>query len=96
MHEMEKQIYDRLVKAEWLENVKATESTEQPGVHERMLQWRMSKNIIECGEFKLWLFSKLQRELALSGPISEQDLNLLVQMGAAFGILKGWEKAPPL
>jgi len=40
MEEIERQLFDILVKAEWLENATATESESQKGVHERVLHYR--------------------------------------------------------
>jgi hypothetical protein len=94
MEQSEKQIYDILVRAEWLENIAESESPLQKGVSERVLSFRTGATQLENGKFKLWIFSKLYRELLKSGGISTGDLNQLIQMGAALGIQAGWEKLP--
>jgi len=95
MEQFEKRAYDILVKAEWLDNVKATESDIQKGVSERVLHFRTGATPLENGRYKLWLFSKLYRELTKGGSVSSEDLNMLVQMGFGFGIQSGWENFPP-
>jgi hypothetical protein len=78
-----------------LDNVGATESNLQKGVHERVLHFRTGKTPLENGKFKLWVFSKLYRELLEGGMASTDDINTLIQMGAGFGMIEGWEKFPP-
>ncbi|MGB7768095.1 MAG: hypothetical protein WBN22_04480 [Verrucomicrobiia bacterium] len=95
MHAFEKSIYDRLVKAEWIDQVTAAESKTPAGVEERVLNWRRGNNLLEDGEFKLWMFSKLYRELQTGGIISPTDLETLVQLGLTSGLRTGWEKLPP-
>jgi hypothetical protein len=94
MEQFEKQIYDILVKAEWLENVTATESELQKGVHERVLKYREGATLLDNGQYKLWMFSKLYRELLKGGLATPADMNVLIQMGMGAGIQQGWEKFP--
>ncbi|HEY4983872.1 MAG TPA: hypothetical protein VIJ24_02300, partial [Verrucomicrobiae bacterium] len=75
MDTSEKQVYDILVKAEWLDNVKATESSLQKGVFERVLDFRTGTTLLDNGKFKLWMFSKLYRELLKAGMASAIDIN---------------------
>ena len=95
MHPFEKHIYDRLIKAEWIDQITATQSKEQEGVEERAIHWRKGKTPQESGEFKLWVFSKLCRELQKGGTISAEDVIQLTQFGWAFGVQRGWEILPP-
>jgi len=94
MDEAEKNVYDILVRAEWLENVAESESQLQKGVHERVLSFRTGKTPLENGKYKLWIFSKLYRELLRGGPITGDDMKLLIQLGASFGQGEGWENFP--
>jgi len=96
MHPFEKNLYDRLVKIQWLDNITAVDSKTDPGAGERKFHWRETRNLFENGEFKLWMFSKIYKELEAGGPISNEDLELFVQLGWAFGVKRGWEKLPPL
>lgn len=95
MDESEKKIYDILVKAGWLEQIAESESPLQKGIYERVLNFRTGETILDNGKFKLWIFSKLYRELATAGMSSADDIKKLLEMGAAFGIAQGWEKLPP-
>jgi hypothetical protein len=88
---MEPRIYDRLVAAEWLEQVKETESKLQKGVYEMASTWLTVKQPLEYTEIKIIIFSKMYRELLKSGPLSHEELNLIVGMGREFAILKGIE-----
>jgi hypothetical protein len=45
--------------------------------------------------FKLWLFSKLTRELSAAGLATAEDLLLAVKLGEGIGVDVGWE-APKL
>ena len=95
MEGIEKQLSDILVKAEWVENITETESQSQKGVQERVVHFRTGATLLDNGKYKLWMFSKLYRELLNGGMASSADLNLVVQMGCAFGIQEGWEKPSP-
>jgi hypothetical protein len=86
-----KKLYDRLVKAEWVENVRDTESQHQAGVREHELTWLKTSNPLEHGEYKMMTFSKLYRELLKGGPMSPEELNLILVMGKAFAIQKELE-----
>lgn len=79
MHSEERNIYDRLVAAGWLENVAV------PSPEKRNLVWFVSDNPLECGNRKIILFAGLYRELLKGGPMGENELNLIRQLGEAIG-----------
>lgn len=84
-----------MIKAEWLDNVTEVESKEQKGVFEQVVHFRTGKTMLDNGQFRLWLFSKLYRELVNAGMTnSPSSLNSLIVMGTACGIQQGWEKLP--
>jgi hypothetical protein len=87
-----KQNYDRLVVAEWIDNVRDTEAPEQKGVHIHELILRRLEDPKEYGVFKIVVFSKLYRELLRSGPISSAEMDLIVKMGQMFAVQHGFEK----
>ncbi len=82
----EKRLWDILVNAEWADNV-AT-----PKADFRNIIWRNGQTPADNGQYKLMIFSKLYRELSKDGPLSQHELNLLVQMGFAFAVQLGIEK----
>ena len=85
-------MFDRLMKAEWLENIETNPTTVQKGVTEQALLFRKSETPTERGAFKIHQFSKLYRELLLAGPISQKEIEEIVNMGRALGIQWGIEK----
>jgi hypothetical protein len=86
-----KHIYDRLVKAEWVEKVNGTPGPQPELVQQKALTWVKGKSPFIDGEFKILMFSRCYRELLKSGPISSEEINKIVEMGREFAIQKGWE-----
>jgi len=86
MNEGLKGLYDRLVIAGWIENV--IEKSES----ETVIMWSKGAREADHGQRKLIIFAMLYRELSKAGPISQQDLDLLVSMGLGY-VLK--QELPP-
>jgi hypothetical protein len=86
-----KHIYDRLVKAEWMENINNAPGFRPELVPHPALSWVKGKSPYVDGEFKILMFSRCYRELLRGGPISSEEISKIVEMGRAFAIQKGWE-----
>jgi hypothetical protein len=86
-----KHIYDRLIKAEWVENVNDAPGLQYGGTPPSELSWVKGKSPFIDGEFKILMFSRCYRELLKCGPISHDEIDKIVEMGRAFAIQKGWE-----
>jgi hypothetical protein len=86
-----KHIYDRLVKAEWVENAQVKPGLQGGVTSPQELPWVKGKSPFIDGEFKILMFSRCYRELLKSGPLSHEEINKIVEMGRAFAIQKGWE-----
>jgi len=93
MEQNAKHLYDILLRAEWLDNITEIESKEQKGVFEQVIHFRTGQTMLENGQFRLWLFSKLYRELVNAGmTTSPSEVHPIIAMGTACGIQQGWEK----
>jgi hypothetical protein len=88
-----KELYDRLLQAEWIDNVRDTVVSERKGVHVHQLSLRKLHDPAEYGVYKVVIFSKLFRELTRAGKMSPAELALIVKMGQMFAIQHGFEKA---
>jgi hypothetical protein len=86
-----KHIYDRLVKAEWVENVRETPSPQHGGEQKNILTWLKGKNPYEDGRFKIIMLSRCYRDLLKGGPISHEEIHEIVEMGRKIATQKGWE-----
>ena len=89
---MTKKIFDRLIAVEWIDNLETFESPEQKGVTECRPKWRKGEGGQADGALKMVAFSKLYRELLKAGPITMEEINLIVDYGKGMAILGGSEK----
>lgn len=83
----EKQVCDLLIRSEWIDNVIIKDG-------EAVLMFRQGETPLENGKLKLWLFSRLHRELIGAGLASPEHWHILLQMGLGLGEHEGWEVFP--
>jgi hypothetical protein len=80
-----KQLYDRLLAADWIDNVRDTEA-QHKAFRVHALKLRKLEDPKEYGVYKLVIFSKLYRDLIRSGAMSPAELDVIVKMGQNFAV----------
>lgn len=85
-------MFDRFVAAEWIDNIKEIKSSQQEGVMKIRPIWKKGSASEADGMLKLVAFSKLFKELSKGGPISMNELGLIVSYGLGTAIQAGGQE----